>query len=146
MFERKGLVQVTLEKNTADLDRVTESLIEAALGAEAEDFDQQPDEENPDLLSVKVRVLRKRWLGLFKPTDIMYQFTSCPEGVKQVSDAVMSMTDCIPTLRLQKSELIYSPVEPAELNEEVESQVGDVVADLEEDEDTLRIWTSLDSR
>lgn len=76
----------------------------------------------------------------------MYQFTSLPEGVKQVSDAVMSMTDCIPTLRLQKSELIYSPVEPAELNEEVESQVGDVVADLEEDEDTLRIWTSLDSR
>lgn len=59
MFERKGLVQVTLEKNIADFDRVTESLIEAALGAEAEDFDQQPDEENPDLLSVKVRALRK---------------------------------------------------------------------------------------
>lgn len=84
-------------------------------------------------------------MGVFK-TDIMYQFTSSPEGVKQVSDAVMSMTDRIPTLRLQKSELIYTPMEPAELNEEVESQVGDVVADLEEDEDTLRIWTSLDSR
>lgn len=55
MFERKGLVQVTLDKNTSDLEKTTEGLIEAALGAEAEDFDQQPDEENPDLVSVKVR-------------------------------------------------------------------------------------------
>lgn len=59
MFERKGVVQVTLEKNTGDLDKVTESLIEAALGADAEDFDEQPDEEHPDLLSVKVRALLK---------------------------------------------------------------------------------------
>ncbi|KAJ3506138.1 hypothetical protein NMY22_g17351 [Coprinellus aureogranulatus] len=126
MFERKGLVQVTLDKNTADLEKVTESLIEAALGAEAEDFDQQPDDENPDLISLK--------------------FTSPPESVKQVSDAVMALSESIPSLRLQKSELIYSPTEVSEPNEEVESQVGDVVADLEEDEDTLRIWTSLDSR
>lgn len=66
--------------------------------------------------------------------------------MKQVSDAVMALSDSIPSLRLQKSELIYSPAEATEANEEVESQVGDVIADLEEDEDTLRIWTSLDSR
>lgn len=79
-------------------------------------------------------------------TDDVAQFTSSPEAVKQVSDAVMSLSDSIPSLRLQKSELIYSPTEVNEATDEVETQVGDVLEELEEDEDVLRIWTSLDSR
>ena len=57
MFERKGFVQVSLDRNLANFDKSVEELIEAALGADAEDFDQQPDEEHPDNVSLKVRVL-----------------------------------------------------------------------------------------
>ena len=54
MFERKGFVQVSLDKNLANFDKAVEELIEAALGADAEDFDQQPDEENPENVSLRV--------------------------------------------------------------------------------------------
>ncbi|KAF5324444.1 hypothetical protein D9611_004317 [Ephemerocybe angulata] len=124
MFERKGFVQLSLDAKLANLEEVTEGLIEAALGADAEDFEQYMDEEHPDAILLK--------------------FTSPPEALAKVTEAVTSSG--VPSLHLQKSELIYSPVENVEPDEEMELQVADLVQELEADEDTLRIWTSLDSR
>jgi len=54
MFERKGLVEVTLDKSLQGIDKAIEDVIEAALGAEAEDFDQKEDDENPNNILLKV--------------------------------------------------------------------------------------------
>jgi transcriptional/translational regulatory protein YebC/TACO1 len=144
MFERKGFVQVSLDKNLANFDKSVEELIEAALGADAEDFDQQLDEENPENVSLKVRVLHLLCSRLAHSN--VPQFTSAPEALSKVCEAVMSMSSNMQSLRLQTNELIYKPVEANESTEELELQVSDLVSDLEGDEDILRVWTSLDSR
>lgn len=51
LFERKGSVTVLVDKGE-DIDKRLERLIEAALEAEAEDFDQSPASE--DGVEVKV--------------------------------------------------------------------------------------------
>lgn len=81
--------------------------------------------------------------SLLSSHSTLSQFTSAPEALSKVCEAVMSSN--IPSLRLQTNELIYKPVEANESTEELESQVSDLVADLEADEDILRVWTSLDS-
>ena len=44
------------------------------------------------------------------------------------------------------SELIYTPLQASEPpDEELAQKIGDLVGELEEDEDTLRVWTTLDS-
>lgn len=46
---------------------------------------------------------------------------------------------------LLSSELIYTPIEEIDSpNAELESKISDLVDALEEDEDTLRVWTTLD--
>ena len=47
--------------------------------------------------------------------------------------------------QLLSSELIYAPTMAGEADEELEGQIGELVAALEENEDTLRVWTTLDS-
>lgn len=129
MFERKGLVRVSLDSQLEGLEKVTEDLIEAAFDGEAEDFEQEVDEPDAD----------------GKPTTISLKFTCPPEALAKVSEAVMSRN--VPTLSLQTAELVYRPVEgPAERNEETDAQIADLVEMLEADEDTLRVWTTLDSR
>jgi hypothetical protein len=46
---------------------------------------------------------------------------------------------------LLSSELVYVPAEDAVGDAERESGIGELVADLEENEGTLRVWTTLDS-
>lgn len=43
------------------------------------------------------------------------------------------------------SELIYAPVDPAEPpDEETVAKISHLVEELEDNEDTLRVWTTLD--
>jgi transcriptional/translational regulatory protein YebC/TACO1 len=46
---------------------------------------------------------------------------------------------------LLSSELIYVPAEDAEVDEERDSRIMELVTKLEESEGTLRVWTTLDS-
>jgi hypothetical protein len=46
---------------------------------------------------------------------------------------------------LLSSELVYVPAEDAVGDAERESGIGELVVDLEENEGTLRVWTTLDS-
>lgn len=46
---------------------------------------------------------------------------------------------------LLASELVYSPVDPAEPpDEETAAKVENLVETLEENDDTVRVWTTLD--
>ena len=46
---------------------------------------------------------------------------------------------------LLTSELIYAPTDASESTyEELETRVGEMVYELEENEDILRVWTTLD--
>jgi len=46
---------------------------------------------------------------------------------------------------LLASELVYIPTESVTTDEQMEGKVADLVETLEEHEDTLRVYTSLDS-
>lgn len=47
---------------------------------------------------------------------------------------------------LVNSELIYAPSDPGEApDEETENQIANLIEALEENEDTLRVWTTLDN-
>lgn len=46
---------------------------------------------------------------------------------------------------LVNSELIYVPAEPSEgLDEETETRIAELLDAIEENEDTLRVWTTID--
>ncbi|EAU88190.1 hypothetical protein CC1G_03862 [Coprinopsis cinerea okayama7 len=122
MFERKGCVKASLDKSLANHEKLAEDLIEAALLADAEDFDQEVDEEQNALL---------------------IKFISAPEALAKVTDAVSSFNPA--SIQLQSSELIYRPTEASEPSEELEAKVSGLIEELERDEDTLRVWTSVDS-
>lgn len=46
---------------------------------------------------------------------------------------------------LLSSELIYTPLEAVQVkDEELKEKIKDLVEAIEEDEDTLRVWTTMD--
>jgi transcriptional/translational regulatory protein YebC/TACO1 len=46
---------------------------------------------------------------------------------------------------LQTSELIYAPTDgPLEVDEETKERLGALVEAVEEDQDVLRVWTTID--
>lgn len=137
MFQRKGYVKVSLERGEAKEDRV-ERLIETALEAGAEDFEESSS-ENDNLVEVEVRCSLLRGS---KHVLSSLQFTCETTALAKLTAAV---TEPDISHELLASELIYSPTEPSESSEEVESQLAELVEALEANEDTLRVWTSLDS-
>ncbi|KZP20880.1 YebC-like protein [Athelia psychrophila] len=117
-FERKGYVKVALDHGDDFNDRV-ETLVETALEANAEDFEVI---ESAD------------------PAEV--EFTCPPNMLAALASAVG-----VPASRgVLSSELIYTPLQESEPpDEELAASIGELVGELEEDEDTLRVWTTLDS-
>ena len=64
-----------------------------------------------------------------------------PNALGKITDAVAKSGL---SQGLLSSELIYAPGEEAVMDEELSNRVKDLVSDLEENEDTLRVWTTLD--
>lgn len=114
MFQRKGCVRVAVDAGQV------EALIDTALEADAEDFEEQnASEENVEI-----------------------QFICPTQSLTKLTEAVMSSGH---VRELLTSELIYAPTEASEsTDEELESRVGEMVYELEENEDILRVWTTLD--
>lgn len=52
----------------------------------------------------------------------------------------------LPFCGLLNSELVYASIQPSQTSSETESEISDLVEELEANEDTLRVWTSLDTR
>ncbi|KAI0262910.1 DUF28-domain-containing protein [Gloeopeniophorella convolvens] len=128
MFQHKGRVRVALDKAEADAGGV-DRLFDAALGAGAEDFDQVPDADGADAGDVEVQII------------------CAPTELAKVTDAV---TQSGLAKGLLASELVYAPAEDAaeaaeaEADEELSGRIRELVGELEENDATLRVWTTLD--
>ncbi|KDQ59465.1 hypothetical protein JAAARDRAFT_127346 [Jaapia argillacea MUCL 33604] len=116
LFQRKGSVRVVLDPSSD-----TDQLIEAALEAGAEDFEE----------------------GESTDQGLEFELTCAPTELGKLTAAVLASSMA---RELLSSELIYAPVEKAaEPDEDIESKITDLVESLEESEDCLRVWTTLDS-
>jgi len=75
--------------------------------------------------------------------DSRLKFTCPPNSLAALTSAVAASGLSREVLA---SELVYAPsVESALLDETMDAQIADLVEDLEEQEDTLRVWTTLDT-
>lgn len=74
--------------------------------------------------------------------DCARQILCAPNALGKITDAV---TQSGLSQGLLSSELIYAPTEDAVEDDELSSTVKGLVSDLEENESTLRVWTTLDS-
>ncbi|KAF8633699.1 hypothetical protein AX17_004357 [Amanita inopinata Kibby_2008] len=120
MFQRKGHVKVAFEGGPGVAERV-EQLIDTVIENGAEDFEQVISEDNFDAQEVK--------------------FTCLPNNLTKVTTAATTLPF---RCELLESELIYSPMESGHAPGDVEGKIPDLVEELEANEDTLRVWTSLD--
>ncbi|KAF7965402.1 hypothetical protein HWV62_43708 [Athelia sp. TMB] len=115
----KGYVKVGLDRGE-DFDDRLETLIETAFEANAEDFEEVESAE----------------------ASAEFEFTCPPTNLATLAAAI----DAPVSRGVLSSELIYTPLQASEPpDEELAQKIGDLVGELEEDEDTLRVWTTLDS-
>lgn len=119
LFQRKGSVKVLLDTGE-DFDASIEDLLDVALAAGIEDFEQS----EPSSGTVEI------------------EFMCPPTSLAKVTSAVTKGGLC---KELVSSELIYVPNDPSEPPEgELEEKISSLVEGLEDHEDTLRVWTTLD--
>jgi translational activator of cytochrome c oxidase 1 len=74
--------------------------------------------------------------------EVRRQVLCAPNALGKITDAV---TQSGLSQGLLSSELIYVPAEDAMEDDELSSTVKGLVSDLEENESTLRVWTTLES-
>jgi translational activator of cytochrome c oxidase 1 len=75
--------------------------------------------------------------------DSRLKFTCPPNSLATLTSAVAASGLSREVLA---SELVYTPSSESALPDEtIETQIADLVEDLEEQEDTLRVWTTLDT-
>ncbi|KAK2460542.1 hypothetical protein APHAL10511_007012 [Amanita phalloides] len=118
MFVRQGYVRVCLDK-CADTRTSVDEIVDVALEGGAEDFEQLPSDHGV--------------------TEV--EFSCQPNALAKVTTAVTTLPFC----ELLNSELVYAPIQCSQTSNEIESEILDLVDELEADEDTLRVWTSLDN-
>ena len=138
MFQHKGRVRVALDKQSAESGGV-DRLFEETLVAGAEDFDQTPGSAEDVEVEVRELCLCRYCLN---NRDCARQILCAPNALGKITDAV---TQSGLSQGLLSSELIYAPTEDAAEDDELSSTVKELVSDLEENESTLRVWTTLDS-
>jgi len=121
LFNRKGLVRVSIAKheNEPAVARV-ENAIEVALPF-VDDFFQSS--ESGDTIEL--------------------EFTCQPENLGKLTFALTSQQALV--RELLANELVYVPTKSIISDEQMEYKVANLVEALEEHEDTLRVYTTLDS-
>jgi len=119
MFQHKGRVRVALDKQSAESGGV-DNLLEETLAAGAEDFDQIPGSGE----------------------DVEVEILCAPHALGKITNAVAQSGH---SQGLLSSELIYAPAEDVIEDDELSGAVRGLVSELEENESTLRVWTTLDS-
>ena len=140
LFERKGAVRIALDEGD-DLDAKIERVADAALDAGAEDF--ETDEPSDGTVEIEVRCYESCLFGCrLSHTPASIQFKCDPATLSKLTAAVTA-----PGLakELLGSELVYAPVDKVDIpDEELTNKVSTLVDCLEELEDTLSVWTTLD--
>ncbi|KIY70333.1 YebC-like protein, partial [Cylindrobasidium torrendii FP15055 ss-10] len=115
MFQQTGVVRVALEDPTQQ-----EALAEKAFDGGALDFQESTEDDG------KVEV----------------EFICEPASVSALTQVIMSSGH---PCELVKSEIVYRPQDPVEsVDEEVEGNMGQLMAVLEDNEDVSRVFTTLD--
>ncbi|EKM55731.1 uncharacterized protein PHACADRAFT_95157, partial [Phanerochaete carnosa HHB-10118-sp] len=118
MFSRHGSVRVAIAEGE-DFDARLERLVEAAFEADAEDFEQNEPSEGV--------------VGI--------DFKCPPTSLTKLTSAVTAPGLCE---ELLASELVYSPIDPAEPpDEQAVTKIESLVETLEENDDVVRVWTTL---
>jgi len=111
---------VALHRGDYFSDRM-DRLIETGLESTAEDFEEVASSDN----SAEI------------------EFTCPPNSLATLTSAVSAPGI---SSELLSSELIYAPLQGLEPPDEtIEAKIADLVDALEEDDDTLRVWTTLDT-
>jgi len=113
-------VHVVLDQGD-DFESRYNDLVDAALEHEADDFEKQNETDE----------------------GVEIQFICPPPALAKLTAA---LTAPGMSRELLTSELIYAPSDKSEVSDEVlENRVGELVSELEENEDTMRVWTTLDT-
>ena len=79
---------------------------------------------------------------MYNHLDGGLQILCAPHALGKITNAV---TQSGLSQGLLSSELIYAPAEDVVEDDELSSMVKGLVSELEENESTLRVWTTLDS-
>lgn len=145
MFRHRGRMRVALSNQDVAGGGV-DRLFDEAIAAGAEDFDQASGTGQG--VEVEVTFCFSSVSGLAVPSTHLIDMV----GRRQImcaANALGKMTDALARSGLSQgllsSELIYAPAEDIVGDPELGSGVKELVADLEENEATLRVWTTLDS-
>ncbi|KAF8630070.1 hypothetical protein AX15_003127 [Amanita polypyramis BW_CC] len=118
MFTRRGKVRLRIEQRV-DLEKCIEKVVDAALESGAEDFEQISSDQ-----------------GI---TEI--ELICQPGTLAKVTTAVTTLSFC----ELMESELVYAPIEKSQTSNDIVGGISDLTEELEANEDTLQVWTSLDT-
>ena len=129
---------MALDRGDDFSDRM-DQLIETALEFTAEDFEEVASSEN----SAEIEVWSIYFESIYSQVDFRLKFTCPPNSLATLTSAISAPGV---SSELLSSELIYAPLQGLEPpNEIIEAKMADLVDALEEDDDTLRVWTTLDT-
>jgi len=147
MFHHRGRARVALSEQEVT-DGGIDKLFDEAIAAGAEDFDQVPGTGTRkgveiEVLNVLFLLSRNSPLQLYLMNlDGRRQIMCAPNALGKIIDVI---TQSGLSQGLLSSELVYVPSDDLVGDAEVGSRVKELVTDLEENEGTLRVWTTLGS-
>ncbi|KAG7092246.1 hypothetical protein E1B28_008612 [Marasmius oreades] len=116
MFQRNGLVKVSLEKNS-QFDEMLEKTVVIAVDNGSEDFETSPPGETHEEI----------------------EFTCDPSTLSSLTTALAESKLC----QVLASELTYRPITSAEISDEESERVNELVKALAAHDDTMRVWTNM---
>ncbi|CAA7265190.1 unnamed protein product [Cyclocybe aegerita] len=120
MFERQGLVTVALDKSVGG---GFNKLFDIAIENGAEEVNERRDLETEE--------------------HIIYEISCAPTQLAQLATADWNQGLVTPLATVLSSELAYVPSDPQPLPQEEQQSMDELVAELEADNDTTRIWTTV---
>lgn len=134
MFKRVGYVAVSAADTT--IQNSQDELVESALTHGATDFDNIEDTSGCSLWASNDCFLQDMIL------TVINQFTCEPDALLSLSSAITQ--NFSQRWNVNASELRYIPLEDnAEVSQEVKNDLKALVNDLENNEEVLQVWTSL---
>ncbi|KAJ7172686.1 transcriptional regulator-domain-containing protein [Mycena filopes] len=120
MFNRVGSVKASVSKGLDDHEQAVQTMVETAILNGADDLEE----------------------SLTTETEVEMKFTCPPEALDALTRAMSTPAGH----HLIASEIIFAPVDPdagaVEDDPEMATKVADLVRDLEDDQDTKRVWSS----
>ncbi|KAF8201522.1 transcriptional regulator TACO1-like protein [Pholiota molesta] len=120
MFNRLGCITVALDKSSDTFG----GLMDIALENGATDYDEAHK--------------------LQRPEAAYFWFYCEPQDVAMLEDAITKHEETLGA-KIESAEIAYVPVERSpDVDTELKEKVQELVQALEENDDTLRVWTSLD--